>query len=338
MRLRKPSLLVFLFAAFIVLSFCSVVTAKTIELTYANFFPPTHVQAQLGIDWAKEVEKRTNGKVKFAHFPGGALLKGPEIYDGVAKGIADVGMSVFAYTQGRFPSIEAIDLPMGYPSGVVATKIINDFYNRFKFKEFEQVKVLYLFAHGPGLLFSKKPVRKLEDLKGLKIRSTGTSALVSKALGAVPVAMPQGGAYEALQKGVVEATWAPIEVLKGWKQGEVIKYMIDCYSIGYTQGFFVAMNPGKWNSLPKDVQAVMEQVSKEWLQKTGEAWDASDTEGRKFSEGLGNQTIKLSSEESARWAEAVEPVFEGYIKAVEPKGLPGRDYVNFIKGQLKKYK
>ncbi|MBN2125101.1 MAG: TRAP transporter substrate-binding protein [Deltaproteobacteria bacterium] len=325
-------------AAFAVLSFStSFAASKPIQLSYANFFPPTHIQAKLGIAWADEIEKRTNGKVKFTHFPGGALLKGPEIYDGVTKGITDVGMSVFAYTKGRFPSIEAIDLPMGYPNGVAATKIINDFYKKFNLKEFDQVKILYLYAHGPGILHSKKPVHNMDDMKGLKIRSTGTSAQVSKALGAVPVAMPQGATYEALQKGVVEATWVPIEALKGWKQGEVIKYTIDSFSIAYTQGFFVAMNKKKWSSLPADVQKVIEEVSEIWIGKTGEAWDQSDKEGREFSTGLGNETISLSDEESDRWATAVQPVMDAYIEAAEKKGLPGKDYVNFIKEQVKKY-
>lgn len=339
MKAKKSVFCVLLASAIVVSCFSlSQASPKVIEISYANFFPPTHVQAQLGIDWGNEIEKRTNGKVKFTHFPGGALLKGPEIYDGVVKGIADMGMSVCAYTQGRFPSIEAIDLPMGYPSGLAAATIINDFYNKFKFNDFEQVKILYLFAHGPGLLHSKKLVEKMEDMRGLKIRSTGTSALVTKALGGVPVSLPQGGVYEALQKGVAEATWSPVEVLKGWKQAEVIKYTIDSYSVGYTQGFFVAMNPRKWESLPKDVQLVIEEVSKEWLKKTGEAWDASDREGREFSESLGNKTIKLSDQESARWAQTVEPVLEDYIKATEAKGLPGKDYVNFIKEEVKKHR
>lgn len=311
---------------------------KAIELSYATFFPPTHVQAQLAVEWGNEIEKRTGGKVKFTHFPGGALLKGPEIYDGVIRGIADVGMSVCAYTQGRFPSIEAIDLPMGYPTGVAASAIINDFYKKFDLKDFEQVQVLYLFAHGPGILHSQKPVEKMEDLKGMKIRSTGTSALVSRALGAVPVSLPQAGVYEALQKGIAEATWSPVEVLKGWKQAEVIKFTIDSFSVGYTQGFFVAMNKKKWDSLPKDVQDVIEEVNQEWIKRTGEAWDESDKEGREFSEGLGNKTIELSDEESARWAAAVEPVLEDYIKAAEGKGLPGRDYVNFIREEVKKHR
>jgi len=310
--------------------------AAPIELTYANFFPPAHIQAKLGDAWAKEIEKRTNGKVKITYFPGGALLKGPQIYDGILKGVADIGMSVFAYTRGRFPAIEAIDLPLGYPSGKVATCVINEFYKKFRPKELDEVKVLYLHAHGPGLLHSKKPVYKLEDLKGLKIRSTGFSAKVAKALGAVPVAMGQGGTYEALQKGVVEATFSPIEVLKGWKQAEVIKYTIECYSIGYTSGFYVLMNKKKWNSLPKDVQKVFDEVSAEWIVKHGEAWDSSDREGRKFTLSLGNKIIPLSKKESARWAKAVQPVIDGYIKKVESKGLPGKKYVKTIKKLIKK--
>ena len=312
--------------------------AKPIELSYANFFPPTHIQAELGASWAKEIEKRTNGKVKITYYPGGALLKGPKIYDGVRKGIADIGMSVFGYSRGVFPAMEAMDLPMGYPSGMAATTIINDYYNKFKPKELTKVKPMYLHAHGPGLLHTKKPVHKLEDVKGLKIRSYGFNAKLAKALGGVPVAMSQGGVYEALQKGVVDATLSPMEVLKGWKQAEVVKETVECYSVGYTAGFFVAMNLDKWNSLPKDVQKVFEEVSKEWIPKTGAAWDSSDKAGREFTLSLGNKIFALSAEQSAVWAKAAKPVIAGYIKDKEAKGLPAKAYVDFIQEAVKKSK
>ena len=304
---------------------------EVIELSYANFFPPTHIQAKLGESWAKEIEKRTNGKVKITYYPGGALLKGPKIYDGILKGITDIGMSVFAYSRGVFPSMEAMDLPMAYPNGRVATFVINRFYDKFKPKELSKVKVHYLHAHGPGLLHSKKAVNKLEDLKGLKIRSTGLSAKVVEALAGVPVAMGQGGTYEALQKGVVDATFSPIEVLKGWKQAEVIKYTIECYSVGYTSGFYVAMNLGRWNSLPKDVQEVIDEVNAEWIAKHGDAWDSSDKAGREFTLSLGNKIIPLSQAESARWAKAAQPVIADYTKAAKKKGLPGKDYVDTLR-------
>ena len=338
--MKKKGLTLLFASCFLVsLMIATVPSAKgeTINLTYSNFFPPTHIHGKLGDAWAKEIGERTNGKVKITYFPGGALLKGPQMYDGILKGITDIGTSCFAYTRGRFPVMEAIDLPLGYPSGRVATLIINDFYKEFQPKELAEVKVLYLHAHGPGLLHSKKPVYRLEDLKGMKVRSTGFFAKVCKVLGAVPVAMSMGGTYEALQKGVVEATVSPIEALKGWKQAEVIKYTTESYSIGYTTGFYVMMNKKKWNSLPKDVQKVFNEVSTGWIAKHAEAWDVIDVEGRKYTLSLGNKIIPLAKEESARWAKAVKPVIDEWIRSAEGKGFPGKTYVETIRKLIKKY-
>jgi TRAP-type transport system periplasmic protein len=311
--------------------------AATIQLTYSNFFPPTHFNAILGDSWAKEIQKRTNGKVKFTQFPGGALLKGPEIYDGVMKGVSDLGMSLFAYTAGRFPVMEALDLPIGYPNGYTATMVANDFYNKFKPAEISGVKMMYLHAHGPGLLHSKKEITRLEDVRGLKIRCTGFSAKAVTALGGVPVAMGQGGAYEALQKGVVEATFSPMEVLKGWKQGEVIKFTTECYSVGYTTAMYVIMNEKKWNSLPKDLQKVFEDVSREWMPKHAQGWDQADKEGREFSLSLGNKIVPLSEAESTLWAYNVRPVIDEYVGVLEGKGMPGKEYIKFIRDGIEKY-
>jgi TRAP-type C4-dicarboxylate transport system substrate-binding protein len=130
--------------------------AEPITLTYSNFFPPTHIQSKLADEWCKEVEKRTNGQVKVQYFPGQTLTKAKQNYDGVVQGMSDIGMCLFAYTRGRFPVMEVVDLPLGYPSGVVATKVANDVYNKFKPKELDDVAVMYLHAHGPGLLFTRK--------------------------------------------------------------------------------------------------------------------------------------------------------------------------------------
>jgi len=165
--------------------------AKSIHLTYSIFFPPTHGQCLAGMDWAKEIERATDGRVKITVFPGGTLTKANQCYDGVVKGISDIGMSCFAYTRGRFPSMEALDLPLGYPNGLAATRVANAYYQAFTPAELNDVKVLYLHAHGPGLLHTQKPVKTLADLEKMKIRSTGLSAKVVEALGAIPVAMPQ---------------------------------------------------------------------------------------------------------------------------------------------------
>ena len=333
----KKKIFLFFLVAFVGVAFLTIGSLKAeaapIKLTFSIFFPPTHGQAIAAMDFAKEVEKRTNGKVQITTFPGGTLTKAPMCYDGVVKGISDMGNSCFAYTRGRFPVMAAVDLPMGYPNGTVATRVANAFAKSVNPKELQDVKVLYVHAHGPGLLHTKKPVRNLEDLKGMKIRATGLSAKVVEALGGVPVAMPQGGTYEALQKGVVEGTFGPIEVLKGWKQGEVIKYTTECYSVGYTTAMFIVMNKAKWNALPADVKKVIEDVSNGWVLVHGQTWDLTDQEGRNFTKKLGNELIPLSDAESARWRKAVEPVINNYIS----KTPNGANYVNKVRKLIKKY-
>jgi TRAP-type C4-dicarboxylate transport system substrate-binding protein len=154
-----------------------------------------------------------------------------------------------------------------------------------------------------------------------------------EALGGVPVAMSQGGTYEALQKGVVEGTFSPIEVLKGWKQAEVVKYTTECYSVGYTTTMFIIMNLDKWNALPDDVKTVFEEVSEKYVNIHGEVWDSTDKEGREYTKSLGNQIIRLSAKESARWRKAVEPVIDDYMKKTPYGGV----YVESIRYLMRKH-
>ncbi|MEW6333859.1 MAG: TRAP transporter substrate-binding protein [Thermodesulfobacteriota bacterium] len=335
-RILTPAMLLLTFSLLLA-GAPSETRAATTQLTYSLFFPATHGHARAGEAWAREIEKRTNGQVKITVLAGGTLTPADQCFDGVVKGISDLGMSVFAYTRGRFPLMEALDLPMGYPNGRVATRAANAFFKAFQPKELEGVKVLYLHAHGPGHLHTKTPVTTLEQLKGMKIRSTGLSAKIVEVLGAVPVAMPQGQTYEALQKGVVEGTFAPIETLKGWKQAEVIKSTTDSSGIGYTTAMFVVMNLKKWNALPADVRKVIDEVSERWIDEHGKAWDRLDAEGRQYSLGLGNKTVSLSPGENARWQKAVRPIIDGYIKDVSAKGLPAAKAVSDLESLIRQY-
>ena len=309
---------------------------KTVELTYSNVYPATHANLILANEWCKEIEKRTNGAVKIQMFPGGTLTPADQCYDGVVKGISDIGMSVVSYVKGRFPLSEVIDLPLGYTSGSQATHLANAYFEKFKPKEFDDTKIMYLMAHGPGIVHTKKPVEKLEDLKGVKIRGTGTSARVIAALGAVPVAMPMPETYDALSKGVADGVVAPIEALKGWKLAEVIKSTTEDYGAAYSLLFFVTMNKKKWESLPKDVQETIEKINKEWIEKSAELWDKIDKEGREFTLSKGNKIIPLSKEENAKWAAAVKPVLDEYVKSMKEKGLPGEEALKFCQEWLKK--
>jgi TRAP-type C4-dicarboxylate transport system substrate-binding protein len=310
--------------------------AKPVELSYSIFFPATHKHTVLAGQWAKEVEKRTNGRVKITLFPGGTLTTAPTCYDGVVKGISGIGMSVLAYTKGKFPLTEVIDLPLGYTSGAAATRLINRYFAKFKPKELDEVKVLYLHAHGPGILHTKKAVNRLEELKGMRIRCTGTVTEIVKALGGVPLSMPMGETYDALNRGMAEGSMAPMESLQGWKWGEVVKFTTESFGSAYSTAFFVAMNKEKWNALPADVRKTIDKVNAEWIEKTGKLWDEVDKSGREFSLKLGNKIISLSKEENQKWAAAASPVLDGYVERMKEKGLPGEAALKFCLEGLKK--
>jgi TRAP-type transport system periplasmic protein len=311
--------------------------ARAIELNYSIFFPPTHIQTKTAETWAKEIETRTNGRVKITIFAGGTLTQAPQCYEGVVNGISDLGMSCFAYTPGRFRLLEGLDLPLGYPNGAVATRIATELVEKYKPAEVADTHVLYVHAHGPGQLASKKPVKSLDDLKGMKVRGTGLSLKIVGALGGAPVGMAQGETYEALQKGVVDATLCPIETLKGWKQGEVISSITDATAVGYTTAMFVTMNSKKWESLPPEIQKVFTDVSKEWVAKAGQAWDQADAEGREFVKGLKREMISLSPEEQQKWKQAVQPLLDNYMKAAQEKALPGEQFLKDVQNLIAKY-
>jgi TRAP-type C4-dicarboxylate transport system substrate-binding protein len=314
---------------------CAGKEEKPAELSYSIFFPATHLQAKAAADWAKEIETRAKGKVKITLYPGETLTKAPQVYEGVVNGVSDIGMSVFAYTRGRFPLLEGLDLPLGYPDGLTATRIANAMARKYKPAELADVEVMYLHAHGPGILASKKKVDTVAALSGMKVRGTGLSAKIVSSLGAVPVSMSQGETYEALQKGVVEATFCPVETLKGWKQGEVVDYVVDTRAIGYTTAMFVVMNKKKWETLPEDIRKIFLAVNEEWIERQGKAWDQSDAEGEEYVKGLGKTFVSLSADQQAALVKAVEPVLADYAAAVEAKGLPGKAFLDDIRGMLK---
>ncbi len=305
--------------------------AKTTKLTYANFFPPFHQQSVLAESWCKEVEKRTNGEVTVDYYPGSTLAKAPQIYEAVATGVADIGMTCLAYTRGRFPVSGAIDLPIGYPDGMTATKVANAVLDKFHPKEFEDTKVMYLHAHGPGYINTVDTVvTKLEDLKGKKIRSTGMSTILVTALGASPVAQSMRDAYQSLQKKVVDGCAHPIEANKGWKLGEVVKYCVAEKSVAYTTAMIVTMNKDKWAALTPEQQKIISDINQEWIPKHGKAWDDIDEEGKAFLLEKGGKILTLDKAESERWQKTVRPELDKYAEQLNEKGLNGTEVVNFI--------
>jgi len=321
--------------AFWMVCCCTSAMAQPIRLTYSNFFPPTHVQSKLAEEWCAEITRRTGGEVVIEYYPGGTLTKPQNAYDGVVEGISDIAMSAFAYTKGRFPVLSGLDLPFGYASGAQASAIAAETVATLNPKEVQDVHLLYVHAHGPGILHTAGvKVQRMEDVAGLKIRATGSSAAVVAALGASPVAMPMNDAYQALQKRVVDGSMYPVETNKGWKMAEVVDYMVDTRAIAYTTTFFVVMNKASWDRLTPAQQQVFQEVSQQWAVKHGAAWDASDAEGRAFFREKGKTILSLAPEEEARWRGRMDSVFAEYQENCRKAGLDGSALVELVRSRI----
>ncbi len=310
---------------------------EPVELTYNILFPPFNLHCVLAQAWADEINARSDGLVTITLYPVCGLAAPADTYDAVVEGIADIGMSCLTYTMGRFPACELVDIPHGYPNGWVATHVAWDFYNEFNPEELTDTHPLYFHAHGPGVVYTtKKPVYTMEDLEGLVLRSTGVGAAIAEALGATGYAASQKEATELMRKGTIDGSVTPFEPLIGWSQAPVVKYVTNCYGVGYTTDFYVVMNLDKWNSLHPDIQAIFTEVSEEWIEKHAKVWVYLDKAGKDYflSLGEGREVIELSADEMARWVEASKSVKAIYMLEKGEAGLPVFDYEDYINEQV----
>jgi TRAP-type transport system periplasmic protein len=308
---------------------------KVLKLRYSNFFPPVHPISKLSEEWCKEIEKRTNGRVTFAYFPGNTLTPPTQTYDSVVKGIADVGQSLMAYAAGRFPLTGVFGLPLGFTSGYQATKTLNEFYKKFHPKEYDDSKVMYFHGHGPGLISTKKVLNSIDDIKGLRIKVNAENVDIITALGGAPVTMPITETYDALQKGLVDGVLLPFEALKGWKFGEVVKTTIVNHSMAYTAPIFVVMNKDKWNAISKADQQIIEKINEEWIEKQAQLWNRLDKEAEEFVIQKGVKVLRASKADEAKVAEKMKPIYPEYVKDMKAKGLPGEEVLKFCLDYIK---
>lgn len=321
--------------AFLVISGPLFAQEKAIKLRYSNFFPPVHPISKLAEEWCKEVEKRTEGRVTVSYFPGNTLTPPPQAYDSTVKGITHIAQNLLAYSPGRLPLSEVLQQPLGYTSGYQATKMANEYYKKFRPKEFDDVKVMYLHGVAPGTFHTKKEIRSFEDLKGLRIKANAENAEIVKVLGAAPVTMPITETYDALQKGLAEGILLPNEALKGWRFAEVVKSSLDSHAVSYMTSMYVIMNKDMWNSISKTDQQAIEKLNEEWIDRQANLWNQLDQEGKEYAIQKGVKFVKLPAQEEAAVAEKMKPILADYVKTMSAKGLPAAEALNFCLDYIK---
>jgi TRAP-type C4-dicarboxylate transport system substrate-binding protein len=239
---------------------------KPIVLT-AHAYVPQDMPVMLGYEaWSKEIEKRTNGQVQFKFYWAQSLMKAVDAIRGTGQGIADVAISVPAYhpsetpfgTVGEMGFITNAPDASGRALGALH-KSDAAFRNQF---ERHNVKVMFFVPFPPNIMgFKGKQIKTLEDFKGMKVRAIGELNEVVARLGGIPVAIPAMEVYEAIDRGVINGyTGWPLSAVKGFKLEETAKNYLD-FGYGNYMTPFICFNKDKWNSLPADIQKIIEQVN-----------------------------------------------------------------------------
>jgi len=313
------------------IAFITPASAKMVRLKVANFFPPPSFQSKVLEEFCRDLEKRTGGQLKVDYFGGQSLLKSTAMFDGIVSGIADIGYSHVYYTSGRMPVTEACGLPLGYASGWVASQTYNDFYQEFKPKEFDKVRMLWMNASPPSAVATaKKPIRKLGDLKGLTIRAPGMAGDVMKALGGTPAPTPMMEVYDAISKGVIDGEASNFETLFAFKFAEVVKYTTSIWQINHPYPFYLVMNKNSYNKLPADIKAIFNKLVGEYKERYILMWNAIDFVGKAFGKAKGVEFVELPPSELKIWQTAVIPVVDDYVKTMVGKGYSEAEVKGWI--------
>lgn len=312
---------------------------KTFDIKYACFAPATHAfEVKMVEEYFKTIEKETNGRVTFTTYFGGTLLGAPEMYNGIVNGVADMGTFIFSYNSGRFPVSEVFELPgLIYKNTKIAGKVAWEGIKELNPKELQDTKLMFVYAMGPGHLLSKNPIRQINDLKSMEIKASGKSLEAIEALGGVPIALATTETYEAMQKGIVKGALLPTEALMTYRLAEVSDYIIEMPFL-YNALVGVTMNLDVWNSLPSDIQNIIEDINEKIHESIIALGDEKNQEGLNFAiEQTDPEIIILSDEEIAKALSLIAPIQDKFVAEMEEKGLPGKVALDTVKRLIEHY-
>jgi TRAP-type C4-dicarboxylate transport system substrate-binding protein len=309
-------------------------------LTMSSWVGPTHSLTRDVLSvWAKNVEAATQGRVKFEMLPKHPSAP-PGTFDAVRDGLVDVSFVTASYTPARHPLPLLAELP-----GAGATAEINSVaFSRIHWKylqaanEYKGVKLLGVFTHGPGQMFTKRTVAGINDVQGLKIRTGGGVAeQVAKALGCAAFVKPAPESYELLKGGVADGVFFPLESIVSFKLDKVIGQGTIFPGGLYSSAFGFFMNEDKWNKLSKQDQAIIEKHSFEYAARSnGQSWDKADQVGLNALKAAGAKVVTANAEMQAEAKKRAGPIIEDWVKKASAKVPNARAVLDEFHAELKK--
>src|SRR5262245_5058927 len=297
------------------------------ELKLATFVPPTLIiYARVLTPWAQHLAAASDNRLTVRFFPSMQLGgRPPELYRQMLQGISDICFTLPGYTSNDFPMMALTELPGMATNADDGTRKLWSHFDRFLAREYEGAKVLMLWNSDTASIMSKsKPVRVLEDLKGMKVRtpSAAQSAQI-EALGAIPIDMPAGQIYNALDRGVVDASQIPMSAALDFKLIEVARYFTVNAPLGRSP-FLVAMNQARYDRLAPDLRTLIDDSTGLSLSLKGAETYDTQNQAALDAARKDRELITLTAEENRRWLQAFRPLINRKAEEGEKAGLPAR--------------
>ncbi|HMZ00768.1 MAG TPA: TRAP transporter substrate-binding protein [Burkholderiaceae bacterium] len=317
---------------------------ETILKVHHFLAPTSNIHENLIQPWCAKVQKESAGKLKCQLYP--AMQLGgtpPQLFDQARDGTVDIVWTVPTYQAGRFMKTEVFEMPFISEHAEKTSLALWEYVQKNALDEYRGVKPLFLHVNDGNLLhMGKAAVRRLEDLKGLKVRApTRLGTRILAALGATPIQMPVPAVPEAIAKGVVDGAMLPWEVATSLKMQEIAKVHVETPA-GHpkisTIVFALLMNQAKYDGLSPELKKVIDANSGlEASRWAGKVADAALPPARKLAQDRGNTFVTLSAEETKRWVDATAPVDDEWVKEVGAKGVNGKLMLDEARAAIRKY-
>lgn len=324
--------------------FATQAQAQTITIKVHHFLNANSVQhTKMLRGWCDNIAKDSANRLQCQIFPSMQLGGTPaQLYDQARDGVADVVWTLPGYTSGRFPRVEVFELPFTMTNAEATSAAAWEYYEKHAKEEFKDTKMLAVHVHGPGNIFTaKKQIKTLADIKGMKLRApTRLTTKLLASLGATPVGMPVPAVPDALSKGVIDGAVIPYQVAPSIKIDELTKFTAETdrsQPALYTSLFVLPMNKAKYDSLPPDLQKVIDKNSgrelSAWLGKT---MADDDIPGKEKIVAAKNIVSVIPAAELQNWIKASENVDDEWVAEVTKKGIDGKALLADAKALIKK--
>jgi TRAP-type C4-dicarboxylate transport system substrate-binding protein len=318
---------------------------QTVTLKFHTFMAPmSNVWLTMHKPWMEKVEKDSGGRIKFEGYPAMQLGGTPvQLYDQARDGVVDIVWTLPGNTAGRFPRVEAFELPFMMNNAEATSKAYWEYVQTQAPDEFKETHVIALHVHGPGMFHSAtKQIRSVADLRGMKVR--GPTRQITKMLGSVgatPVGMPLPAITDALSKGTIDACAIPWEVVPSIKVHELTKFHSEFDNTGaalYTTTFVMAMNQAKYNSLAPDLKKVIDansgMAASAWLGKTQQS---NDPAGRKTAVDRGNTIYQFTAAQRDEFIKLSGNVDDEWVADMDKRGFKGAQLLSTAKALIAKH-